>query len=527
VSPDAVIVRGRVKHLHDALIHTTVIDEARVLLEKDMKVLVEMKDKQQDGGGSAAVECGITHITYLCDYWTTPALWQSWSDFGRNIARTILKCEIEGVLTTTNHLESFNGLLKRCLKLTQHGGKRHRLDVLVMLFTTKLLPALFEKRAMEAQEYAIWNEQLKGLPGGEALLEAKYTTHAKPVKHNVVAYLEIDAICDQAAKQLLDDSQISTPEMSNDKNGLNFKCYSSLAMSSERDPITYDIFLGFSGTASCTCIDFGSCGGACKHMRAALLKLDIVRTKRSIPIPIIPIPTNEESARALAARVQDVDAVAARLTEANRAALTRVAAGSSIDPVLQAANAVEEILNEVAADEDETGGHQDPCLNPSSPSVDSDDGGEEDASELENNDAVFDFTTLKPRAKFDSRVGIDEQAISRMISEMKVAGPRLGKLAVLLQGASLPAKDLEKAEEIFADIDSLHAQLKRMITTCKGLSENPESPDMNFGTLGAAPQAATPPKPSQRGKKRVFKELEIQEVSPEKATKRKQSFGFH
>lgn len=53
------------------------------------------------------------HLDYLQSYWGREALWQSWSDFGRCVAAVCLGCVVEGVLPTTNHLESFNGVSKR------------------------------------------------------------------------------------------------------------------------------------------------------------------------------------------------------------------------------------------------------------------------------------------------------------------------------------------------------------------------------------------------------------------------------
>jgi len=40
------------------------------------------------------------------------ALWQSWSQQGRKQVSNIVGIPIEGVIPITNHLESFNGILK-------------------------------------------------------------------------------------------------------------------------------------------------------------------------------------------------------------------------------------------------------------------------------------------------------------------------------------------------------------------------------------------------------------------------------
>jgi hypothetical protein len=102
-------------------------------------------------GYAGIAEKGLKHLQeYLLGYWTTEILWRSWSDFGRQVAAKILGCPFEGVLPTTNHLESFNGLLKRKhLRRWQHGGCRLRLNVLLKLLIMKVLPSIFEQRAVD------------------------------------------------------------------------------------------------------------------------------------------------------------------------------------------------------------------------------------------------------------------------------------------------------------------------------------------------------------------------------------------
>ncbi|CAK5278470.1 unnamed protein product [Mycena citricolor] len=54
----------------------------------------------------------LTHLDSLNNYWLTESLWKSWSDYGWTHIAHILKCTIDGVILTANHLESFNGVLK-------------------------------------------------------------------------------------------------------------------------------------------------------------------------------------------------------------------------------------------------------------------------------------------------------------------------------------------------------------------------------------------------------------------------------
>ncbi|KAJ7202187.1 hypothetical protein C8J57DRAFT_1543409 [Mycena rebaudengoi] len=69
------------------------------------------------------VRKAVEHLDYLSNYWTTDNLWQSWSDYGRKVAAALLGCHTDGIIPTTNHLESFNGILKRKhLRRWQNGG---------------------------------------------------------------------------------------------------------------------------------------------------------------------------------------------------------------------------------------------------------------------------------------------------------------------------------------------------------------------------------------------------------------------
>ena len=117
------------------------------------------------------------------------SLWCSWSDYGRQVAAKILNCPLEGVLPTTNHLESFNGVLKRKhLRRWQRGGRRLRIDVLVKLPITKIFPSIFEQRLAEQNDTSIWESHMGSIPGGEALLKQKHSALSASI-NPTIAYL--------------------------------------------------------------------------------------------------------------------------------------------------------------------------------------------------------------------------------------------------------------------------------------------------------------------------------------------------
>ncbi|EJD49181.1 hypothetical protein AURDEDRAFT_122343 [Auricularia subglabra TFB-10046 SS5] len=110
------------------------------------------------------------------------------------------------------------------------------------------------------------------LPGGAALLAARRNLAAGAAAGQV-AFLTPDQSRDDAAQKLLEHRQISAPSISEDWAQFGFSCYSSLAVTAESTPVLYNIQLHTAGVAACTCKDWTHRGGACKHIRAAMLKL--------------------------------------------------------------------------------------------------------------------------------------------------------------------------------------------------------------------------------------------------------------
>lgn len=103
---------------------------------------------------------------------------------------------------------------------------------------------------------------------------------------------------DNAAKALLDRKQVGASSFDLNTKRLTLQCYSAGALSVDKDPVIYDIHVDIGGATTCTCTDFQRRGGACKHIRAALLSLDALR-RMGKNLPSIPIPTSEDEAGAL------------------------------------------------------------------------------------------------------------------------------------------------------------------------------------------------------------------------------------
>ncbi|KAJ7734048.1 hypothetical protein DFH07DRAFT_754523, partial [Mycena maculata] len=101
-------LKQRMISLERALTATQTISEARDLLAAEREVMIKLSVAHPRAARKA-----IVHIDYLDSYWTTDNLWPSWSDYGRTVLASMLGIAVDGVIPTTNHLESFNRILKR------------------------------------------------------------------------------------------------------------------------------------------------------------------------------------------------------------------------------------------------------------------------------------------------------------------------------------------------------------------------------------------------------------------------------
>ncbi|TDL28464.1 hypothetical protein BD410DRAFT_695097, partial [Rickenella mellea] len=463
-------LRHRLKRLEDALVQTVSIDNAHAILEKEIIIL-------GSDPASEAAQKGLVHLTYLRDYWSTEILWRSWSDFGRRVAAAMLKCPVEGILTTTNHLESFNGLLKRKhLRRWQRGNRRLRLDVLLNLVITKVLPSIFDQRAMDRAENLRWEMRIRALRGGEALLSAR---NKPAIVLPSVAYLKADPTRHEAAISILNNKQISAPDWVEKKNKLIFTCYSSVAVAADTDPTIYNLWLGFDGMAHCECQDFGQRGGACKHIRAAVLRVSELRLG-GIPIPAIPIPESEEDAR--------------KLQQDHLAQILSATTTPHSNLVRQAACVVEDVLRETELDtiavrvpEGQTADGAE--------GVEDDDGSESDSSESDAAGDDFDFTILRA----SGRAAVDEQAVARVFYELEGAGAKLRNLSTFLKDVSMQKKDLRRAITFRDQLGSLFDELTRMISNVKISEEDKAEPaHQHTNNATAHPtRPSTPPNTSE------------------------------
>lgn len=226
-------------------------------------------------------------------------LWQSWSHKGRTIASAILKIPIEGVLPTTNHLEAFNGLLKRkYIPRWQRSGSRLRFDFLIHILITKILSDIFASR-LSHKSYLHWvAEHFADHTGGVNLVENRELGVSKMVKRQAGCWWEPNQRRDTESRLLLQYGHLHSVCQTVSDGQYEATCLSAQTNATSTPVLQYELVLHRSGYGSCTCQDFSNRGGACKHLRALRLLIDDW-VQRQLIYPFH-YPTTESAASQLA-----------------------------------------------------------------------------------------------------------------------------------------------------------------------------------------------------------------------------------
>ena len=203
------------------------------------------------------------------------SLWQSWSHYGRIRASTILNIPIQGIIPTTNHLEAFNCLLKRKhIHRWQRAGKRLRVDLLVFLLVTQILPGIFHHRKIQ-DEYNYWLQTcFLSEAGGVDLLTKRSVSST--VDKNATSSNTIPLAWWSSENQeqyLKISTDISMQGLLGGVHWLNNHTVEPTCASTKEDirkpnHIRYSLWINIYGVGYCSCPGFLSGDGACKHLWA-------------------------------------------------------------------------------------------------------------------------------------------------------------------------------------------------------------------------------------------------------------------
>ncbi|KIJ24388.1 hypothetical protein M422DRAFT_274849 [Sphaerobolus stellatus SS14] len=428
---------------------------AKALLFKERKILIVM---QEDAELTGAAQRGLLHIDYLDDYWCRDSLWQSWSDFGRHVASQRLNAN-----------------------LYNDGGM-------------EVLPSIFEQHCLEAAEEERWGARIRAVPGGQDILKTNAPANAKLP---AVVYLITDPQRDQAAATLLKQNCLSILAYYSD--GLYLNCYSSLRSRHDANATIYQVRLFYRGTASCSCPDFVSRGGACKHIRAALHQTSFLRHSGQ-SIPIISLPSSEAEARVQ--QLGSMDMTGSFLPE-DAPIAKAVAMVADILSIVPDAY-VEGRLDESAAESRDI----------------ADDGITDDIESVATDaEGELDFTLLR-----SSRQAIDAQSMTRFAYEARVAAPKLSDLAAILPDHKINIP-MEQVNDLIAFRDNIALLLHKIDRI---LPSGSTSKKAHLDSALTNKESTSFMPPTQRSST-VPPSGKIGPLppSPEKSQKHKQSYSCH
>lgn len=228
---------------------------------------------------------GLAYLGYMRETWLNESLWSSWSQHGRDRASTKLQRPVEGILPTTNHLESFNAVLKRkYIPAWQRSGNRLRFDIFIHHLILKILPEIFAQRRMQ-HNLNLWvSQRFHQVSGGQDLckLNKPQKSGAPTTPSSIIAWFSEDAARDRKAQQIVAVSRIVQIP-----SGRPYEVWATCAASNAdvRSSIhlRYWLTIHPTGSATCTCYDWITNGGACKHLRALRI---LIQSRSKLKLPL-------------------------------------------------------------------------------------------------------------------------------------------------------------------------------------------------------------------------------------------------
>ncbi|KAJ4499163.1 hypothetical protein C8R41DRAFT_755296, partial [Lentinula lateritia] len=259
-------VRDHLQSIEVLLIATVEHSAAINHLSQSRKYLTTLAANPE---AKSASKGGLSHLDYLDKHWMSLPMWQSWSDWGHVAASILLNVAVEDVIPTTNHLESFNAILKRkYIRSWLHSGHRLRFDVLIMLLITRILPDIF-KRRLSRKNHRLWAiQRFKDAAGGIDLqgLQEKLQAHKLELQEQACR------VCwwaDDEKRRMLGEELILTISKHVCQKGEgDCRSYTAICPSSQDSTRNYMVTMHRLGQGSCSCPDFEKRGGACKHLWA-------------------------------------------------------------------------------------------------------------------------------------------------------------------------------------------------------------------------------------------------------------------
>ncbi|KAJ8089609.1 hypothetical protein PM082_014866 [Marasmius tenuissimus] len=461
------------------------------LIEHEVEVI--QADLPPDDPSRAAA---LEHIRYLREYWMSNGkqddFWKSWSNIGREVASETLSCPVEDVLGTTNHLESFNNVLKNGrLAHVQRGGRRLRFDVLLKFVIQDMMPSIYEERTLLIEERNRRKARLLTLANGQELWN-NFQERQSPSKScstlPPVAFLLPDEARDAAAAGLVSHKQVGAPNWMSNMQGLNLTCISSLVAEHDRQSIEYQVQLWYSGLAS------------------SLLYVDSLRTHHNLQIPHFPIPTSERDARSLQSHLSGIP----DSSPPSSPAPTHSPEAPQPRPLLRAAERLHDLVSDSVG-----------LLEPESDSSDSEDASVDDSSsQMIPSSPVSEQSEPLPTA---TQQGVKQHTRARLLHHINAARPNLSSIRTFLAEVDFEPHDISVAGPLREDLHDLLELLNKKLSLVPSRPE-PDSPLPSSPSPHTRPSSPTAPvRPGQKRKDYPG----IISPSPKRASRRQESYSIH
>ncbi|KAF8581533.1 hypothetical protein K439DRAFT_1618973 [Ramaria rubella] len=259
---------------------------AQQLITNETQVLHSLKQRPEM---VVAANAGLNFLKYLRDTWMPVSLWNGWSQKGRIDASQVLQTSIEGVIPTTNHLEAFDGLLKRkYISQWQRGGNCLRLDLFVYLLIMDIVPSMFSVQRKQESYYSWLCERFRVQAGGADLVATHHCAHvsAPPLPKLTIPVVwwstEGDEKHHDEANYIVTHERMSGVRWI-DIYTIEGTCASSTADIQASGHKRYNLRLSVYGWGYCSCPYFTSNNSACKHLWALRLIIPKLVLTKQIP----------------------------------------------------------------------------------------------------------------------------------------------------------------------------------------------------------------------------------------------------
>ncbi|KLO18444.1 hypothetical protein SCHPADRAFT_886157 [Schizopora paradoxa] len=423
----------------------------------------------------------ISYLEYITSQWMARDIWTSWSLKGRSIASVRTGIPVESIIPTTNHLESFNFVLKyKFIGPHKHSGHRLRFDIFIHLLVKDIIPDVYYRRYIQAQ-YSNWlKERFAASSGGVDLQQTRSMVEAESGFRGSLLWWTEDTNRDKQAEGIAAAGRL-TPVLSSSPFVLRATCASTSANVLEVGHRRYWLELHTNGYGSCQCPDFMYRGGACKHLRAFRRIVEAWFARRLVPY--FHFPTSIEDAKRIKAASLPTS------TPASQAVLT-VQAFQNLMGQSTELQGTDDMEQESSAGEEDQSDPENLC--------------DEAESDFVSNIILFYLEETYCGVKKDPYHAVQMHKQNKIEHQALRVLPILHGIATDLKDLQLdhPSKILDELQETVSDITASMSKIAvNSETSAKPPSRRAETPAPTINQPSGTQYRLLPPSPERASKR--------------------------